>query len=81
MSETPARYIRIGDDLWNRSMQRANSEGTNVSEVIRLKLEEYIRADEDTSLVDEDTSLVDELTHIMDRLSAVRKRLQTAIGH
>lgn len=40
--ETPRRTIRIPDDLWQRAQERARSEGTDASGLIRRLLSEYL---------------------------------------
>jgi hypothetical protein len=41
-SHTPARNVRIPDPLWTDAKDKAASEGTTVSEVVRVKLTEYV---------------------------------------
>jgi hypothetical protein len=44
---TPARNIRIPDPLWTDAKDKAASEGTTVSDVVREKLTEYVEEDGD----------------------------------
>lgn len=39
---TPHRPIRISDDLWAKAQAKAAQEGTTASEVVRVKLREYV---------------------------------------
>lgn len=39
---TTLRSIRIPDELWKAAMAKAGSEGTDVSAVVRARLEEYV---------------------------------------
>lgn len=39
---TTIRPVRISDELWNAAKAKAEAEGTNVSEVVREKLREYV---------------------------------------
>ncbi len=39
---TPARNVRVPDDLWGRALARAEEEGTSVSAVIVRALEEWV---------------------------------------
>lgn len=40
---TPARAVRIEDDLWRAAQQQAADRGETVSDVIRRALERYVR--------------------------------------
>ncbi len=39
---TPARNVRVSDELWGRALARAEEEGTSVSAVIVRALEEWV---------------------------------------
>ena len=41
--KTPARAIRVKDELWHKAQKRAAERGETVSEAIRRFLERYIR--------------------------------------
>jgi predicted transcriptional regulator len=41
--KTPARNVRISDDLWRAAQERAEAKGETVSDVIRRALERYIK--------------------------------------
>ena len=41
--KTPARAIRVPDELWCRAQERAAERGETVSEAIRKFLERYTR--------------------------------------
>ncbi|WP_284990182.1 hypothetical protein [Arthrobacter sp. efr-133-TYG-120] len=41
---TPRHTIRVSDDLWNEAHRKALREGTSVSELIRIRLREYVPA-------------------------------------
>lgn len=40
---TPARAVRVPDDLWRAAQDKAEREGTTVSNVIRRALERYVK--------------------------------------
>lgn len=40
---TTLRNVRIPDDLWDAALAKAQSEGTNVSEVLRKYLERWVK--------------------------------------
>lgn len=40
---TPHRPIRIKDELWDPAREKAAAEGTNLSEVIRRLLNEWLQ--------------------------------------
>lgn len=40
--KTPGRHIRIDDALWSAAMERAAEQGTNLSDVIRTLLREWV---------------------------------------
>lgn len=40
---TPARAIRVEDELWERAKKRAAEKGETVSEAVRKFLERYVR--------------------------------------
>jgi hypothetical protein len=65
------RFIRIGDETWEKAMARANQENTNVSELVRAWVELYAAGDEQMSVSEE-------LRRIAARLSKVQKRISTA---
>lgn len=44
---TPGRSVRVPDELWAAAMAKAKSEGTNLSEVIKAYLREYVADDSD----------------------------------
>ena len=43
MADTPARAIRIADDLWEAALAKTQLEGETVSEVVRRALERYVK--------------------------------------
>ena len=43
MPPTPLRNIRIDDELWNAAQAKAETEETNLSEVIRELLATWVR--------------------------------------
>jgi anti-sigma-K factor RskA len=71
MAETKPRFIRIGDDAWDKAMERAYSENTNVSELVRTWVEQYAAGDAGY----EPASVSEELRLIAARLSDVQKRV------
>lgn len=40
---TPARAVRVEDDLWRAAQRQAADRGETVSDVIRRALERYVR--------------------------------------
>lgn len=40
--KTPHRTIRVPDDVWNPAREKAETEGTNLSELIREWLTNYV---------------------------------------
>lgn len=44
--KTPARAVRISDELWTAAGKKAAAEGTNITAVIRKGLEQYVADDE-----------------------------------
>lgn len=44
---TPRRTIRVPDDVWDPAIEKAHSEGTDVSTVIRDRLTEYIEENQE----------------------------------
>jgi antitoxin component of RelBE/YafQ-DinJ toxin-antitoxin module len=46
MPRTPLRNIRVGDDLWKRSLAVAKDRGETISDVIRAALERYVKRHE-----------------------------------
>lgn len=72
MADTPARFIRIPDVLWDKVVKKTKKEGTNVSAKIRDDLERYV-AD------DSDSSVEDILTRIAADLKEVRRRLHVEV--
>lgn len=42
MTETPRRFVRVPDKLWNRARAKAESQDTDMSKVIRNLLNEYV---------------------------------------
>lgn len=40
--KTTLRNVRIDDELWSAAQQTAAANGTNVSEVIRTHLQQYV---------------------------------------
>lgn len=45
--KTPIRSIRVPDEIWDPAKVKVKAEGTNLSELIREFLAEYIDEDED----------------------------------
>lgn len=45
-SHTPARAVRVPDDLWKAAQAAADGNGESVSDVIRKALERYVKAAE-----------------------------------
>jgi hypothetical protein len=43
MPPTPARPIRIPDELWNAAVEKARAEGTTASAVVVAALRRYIK--------------------------------------
>lgn len=43
--KTPMRTIRISDEEWAAAQEKAEREGTNVSEVLRQALRDYIESE------------------------------------
>jgi hypothetical protein len=41
--KTPLRNVRVEDELWRKSKEKALMKGETVSDVIRRALERYIR--------------------------------------
>lgn len=41
--KTPLHAIRVAEDLWSRAMAAAKEDGTNLSDVIRTLLEEWLK--------------------------------------
>lgn len=39
---TPLRNVRVPDDLWNAAKEAAESQGVDLSEVIRAALRRYV---------------------------------------
>jgi predicted HicB family RNase H-like nuclease len=39
---TTLRNVRVPDELWDAALARAEDEGTNVSEVVRELLQEWV---------------------------------------
>ena len=39
---TTLRNVRVPDNLWDAALARAESEGTNVSEVVRELLQQWV---------------------------------------
>lgn len=68
MAETPNRFIRVPDELWNKAGERAHRENTNRSALINLWLDLY--ANNDTEM-----SITQELARIVGRLNDVRTRI------
>lgn len=44
-AESPARHIRIGDEVWLSAVRKAESEGMSISELVRALLRAYNRGD------------------------------------
>ncbi len=42
--KTPLRNIRVPDDLWDAAKQKAQAEGTTLTEVIKRALTRYVTA-------------------------------------
>jgi hypothetical protein len=63
---TPVQCFRCPDAVWDKAMERAQSEGIGLSELIRMWLDLY---------GDDGTDVSDELTRIAGRLNDVRKRV------
>lgn len=40
---TPARSVRIPDELWRAALHKAEERGESVSDVLRRALERYVR--------------------------------------
>ena len=45
MAETPRRFVRVPELLWNAANRKANRENTDLSKVIRAKLIEYVESE------------------------------------
>ena len=41
-NDTPRRTIRLADELWSTAQSKATAQGTNLSEVIRRLLTEWL---------------------------------------
>ena len=41
--KTPQRSVRVPDEVWARAKEKAEAQGITVSEVVREKLEEWLR--------------------------------------
>ena len=67
MAETPMRYVRISDELWDKAQARAEGEKVHLSELIRLWLTLYADYDASMTITDE---LVKTLTAICRRIIA-----------
>lgn len=39
---TPVRTLRVSDELWDAATKKAGDEGTNLGEVLRAALEQYV---------------------------------------
>jgi antitoxin component of RelBE/YafQ-DinJ toxin-antitoxin module len=63
-------FTRVDDELWDRAMAKARSEGTTLSEVVRDLLADYA----------DDRPLEDDLRRAIKRLNAIHKRLKLAGG-
>lgn len=44
--ENPARPVRVEDELWEASLNKAHEQGTTVSEVIRTALRAFVGEEE-----------------------------------
>jgi len=47
MSKTPLRAVRVDPELWEKARTIAESEGTNLSAVIRDALRVYVQENEE----------------------------------
>jgi hypothetical protein len=43
--ETPRRFIRVGDHIWDPAYERAGQDGFSISELVRRWLNEYGRGE------------------------------------
>jgi hypothetical protein len=59
------RFVRVGDPLWDRALNKTRHEGTTVAAVMRDALADYV----------EDRPIADELKRIIKRLNGINKRL------
>lgn len=41
--KTPARAVRVPDDLWNAARAKADSRGDSLSQIIREALRRYVQ--------------------------------------
>ena len=42
--KTPARTVRVDDDLWDAAHKKASDRGDSLSQVIREALRKYVRS-------------------------------------
>lgn len=42
MTETPRRFVRVPDRLWNRAKAKAEQQDTDMSKLIRSLLNDYV---------------------------------------
>jgi hypothetical protein len=75
-----SRNIRCEDDRWDAASERAKSEGTTLSKLIRQWLDDYIRGDEALAHrpARDSVQIVDELASLIDVLRAELGRKEVA---
>lgn len=62
------RYFRAEDELWEGAQERAASENTNLSVLLRTWLERYVNRDPSMSLHAEVGRIIDSLSDVQRRL-------------